>query len=207
MIKSGSSQSKRQREEINPEDCAFYGQFDKGSKGTREFFEFYPALQEKGQIIISSDNFILIPDIAPITADHLLVVPKNHFRSFASLPKSFNEEVEQIVSEAVNKMENMDDNTNIERIKEKLVEAYNKTAQEYGIARNEKFDAFLEQELKHFIDSVKQIGTRVIDVGSGSGNESMRFKEAGLGPVCVDISPAMVEECKKKGLDAHVMRS
>ncbi|OGY78933.1 MAG: hypothetical protein A3B74_03510 [Candidatus Kerfeldbacteria bacterium RIFCSPHIGHO2_02_FULL_42_14] len=102
-------------------------------------------------------------------------------------------------------MENMDDNTNIERIKEKLVEAYNKTAQEYGIARNEKFDAFLEQELKHFIDSVKQIGTRVIDVGSGSGNESMRFKEAGLDPVCVDISPAMVEECKKKGLDAHVM--
>ncbi|OGY78934.1 MAG: hypothetical protein A3B74_03515 [Candidatus Kerfeldbacteria bacterium RIFCSPHIGHO2_02_FULL_42_14] len=113
MIKSGSSQSKRQREEINPEDCAFYGQFDKGSKGTREFFEIYPALQEKGQIIISSDNFILIPDIAPITADHLLVVPKNHFRSFASLPKSFNEEVEQIVSEAVNKMEKFHPNSEV----------------------------------------------------------------------------------------------
>ena len=93
------------REEINLEDCAFYGQFNEGSKGTQEFFQIYPALREKGQIITSSDNFILIPDIAPITTDHLLVVPKNHFRSFASLPKSFNKELEQIVSEVINKMQ------------------------------------------------------------------------------------------------------
>ena len=104
----------------------------------------------------------------------------------------------------MNNSENMD-NINMERIKEKLVEAYTKTAQEYGGKRNEKFDAFLERELTHFVDSVKQIGTRIIDVGSGSGNESVYFKAAGLDPVCVDIVPAMVEECKKKGLEAHVM--
>ena len=103
MTKSGKP---NKREEINPEDCAFYGQFDKGSKGTEEFFQIYPALRERGQIIASSDNFILIPDIAPISADHLLVVPKSHFRSFASLPESFNGEFEQIVSEAINKMQN-----------------------------------------------------------------------------------------------------
>jgi len=102
------------REEIDPpEDCAFYGQFDKGSKGTQEFFEIYPALHEKGQIITSSDNFILIPDIAPITTDHLLIVPKSHFRSFASLPKSFSEEAEQIISEAVNRMKEFHPNSEV----------------------------------------------------------------------------------------------
>ncbi len=104
----------------------------------------------------------------------------------------------------MNKSENMD-NINTERIKEKLVEAYTKTAREYGVARNEKFDAFLERELIHFVDSVKQIGTKIIDVGSGPGNESVYFKAAGLDPVCVDIVPTMVEECKKKGLEAYVM--
>ena len=103
MTKSGKP---NKREEINPEDCAFYGQFDKGSKGTEEFFQIYPALRERGQIIASSDNFILIPDIAPISTDHLLLVPKIHFRSFASLPASFNKEFEWIVSETINKMQN-----------------------------------------------------------------------------------------------------
>ncbi len=93
------------REEINEENCAFYGQFDKGSRGTDEFFKIYPSLWGKGQIITFSDNFILIPDIAPISTDHLLLVPKNHFRSFASLPVSFSEEFERIVSETINKMQ------------------------------------------------------------------------------------------------------
>lgn len=99
--------------------------------------------------------------------------------------------------------ENMDITT--EQIKAKLVEAYSRKVEEYGVKRNEKFDAFLEKEIQHFIDSVKRVGTKVVDLGSGPGNESLAFKEAGLEPVCVDISPKMIEQCKQKGLEAHVM--
>lgn len=107
--------------------------------------------------------------------------------------------------EKTNNIENMDKNVNTEKIKEKLVEAYNRTAQEYGGKRNDKFDAFLEKERKHFIDSVRQMGTKIVDVGAGPGNDSMYFKVAGLSPVCVDITPGMIEECKRKGLEAYVM--
>lgn len=90
--------------EITSEDCAFYGQFDKGSTGTQEFFQVYPALREKGQIINASDNFILIPDIAPITKDHLLLVPKNHFPSFSSVPQLHSRESTHMISDLINRM-------------------------------------------------------------------------------------------------------
>lgn len=99
--------------------------------------------------------------------------------------------------------ENMDITT--DQIKAKLVEAYGRKSEEYGLKRNERFDAFLEKEIRHFVDSVKRVGTKVVDLGSGPGNESLTFKEAGLEPVCVDISPEMVEQCKQKGLEAYIM--
>jgi len=99
--------------EINPEDCAFYGQFDNGSNGTKEFFEVYPAFREKGQIIIASKRYIVIPDIAPVTTDHLLVIPKNHFRSFASLPQSFSSELKNIITDILRKMKEFHPNSEI----------------------------------------------------------------------------------------------
>jgi ubiquinone/menaquinone biosynthesis C-methylase UbiE len=93
----------------------------------------------------------------------------------------------------------------IERIKSMMAEAYSRKAREYGVVRNEKFDAFLQNELEHFINSVKKVGTTVIDLGSGPGNEALYLKEAGLQPVCVDIAPGMIEQCRKKGLEAYVM--
>ena len=94
---------------------------------------------------------------------------------------------------------------NSELIKKAMAEAYSRKAQEYGVVRNERFDAFLQKELEHFVGSVKKIGTKIIDLGSGSGNESLYFKETGLQPVCIDIAPGMIEQCKKKGLEAYVM--
>lgn len=94
---------------------------------------------------------------------------------------------------------------NTEIVKRTMAEAYSRKAQEYGVVRNEKFDAFLQKELGHFVDSVKKIGTKIIDIGSGPGNESLYFKEAGFQPVCIDIAPGMIEQCRKKGLEAYVM--
>lgn len=94
---------------------------------------------------------------------------------------------------------------NTEKVKRTMADAYSKKAQEYGVVRNEKFDAFLQKEFEHFVGSVKKIGTKVIDLGSGPGNESLYLKKAGLDPVCIDIAPGMVEQCRKKGLEAYVM--
>jgi len=91
-------------EEINLEDCAFFGLSEIERTGTQEFFQVYPALREKGQIIKASDNFVLIPDIAPVTKDYLLLVPKNHFPSFSSIPPSLREEAIQMISDVINRM-------------------------------------------------------------------------------------------------------
>jgi len=91
---------------INPENCAFCGQFEIeiGSRGTQEFFQVYPTFREKGQVINASDNFVLIPDIAPITEDYLLLVSKAHFSSFAAIPKTIEVESEQMMEVVVRRM-------------------------------------------------------------------------------------------------------
>jgi len=93
----------------------------------------------------------------------------------------------------------------MKEIKKTMAEAYSKKAQEYGVVRNEKFDTFLYQEMDQFVKSVKRVGKKVIDLGSGPGNESLYFRENGLEPVCIDIAPGMIEECRKKGLKAYLM--
>lgn len=46
---------------------------------------------------------------------------------------------------------------------------------------------------------------RLLEVGSGTGQDSAYFQENGLDVVATDLSPEMVERCRAKGLEAHVM--
>lgn len=48
-------------------------------------------------------------------------------------------------------------------------------------------------------------GTRLLEIGAGTGQDSAYFQEEGLDVVAVDLSPAMVEHCRAKGIEAHVM--
>jgi SAM-dependent methyltransferase len=48
-------------------------------------------------------------------------------------------------------------------------------------------------------------GRRLLEVGAGTGQDSAYFQENGLAVTAVDLSPAMVERCRAKGIDAHVM--
>ncbi|GIE78900.1 SAM-dependent methyltransferase [Actinoplanes philippinensis] len=48
-------------------------------------------------------------------------------------------------------------------------------------------------------------GARLLEVGAGTGQDSLFFQEQGLTVVAADLSPVMVEHCRAKGLDAHVM--
>jgi SAM-dependent methyltransferase len=47
--------------------------------------------------------------------------------------------------------------------------------------------------------------TRLLELGAGTGQDSLFFKEQGLGVVTTDASPEMVAKCRAKGLEAHVM--
>jgi len=86
-------------------DCAFHGTFDEKLAGTRDFFEVYPGLRKKGQLLYASEKFILIPDIAPVTTDHLLLVPRDHVPSFSSVPSPLKSEAAAIISASVSKMQ------------------------------------------------------------------------------------------------------
>jgi SAM-dependent methyltransferase len=46
---------------------------------------------------------------------------------------------------------------------------------------------------------------RLLDVGAGTGQDSAFFQEQGLAVVAADLSPAMVDRCRAKGVDARVM--
>src|SRR5262245_9911474 len=48
-------------------------------------------------------------------------------------------------------------------------------------------------------------GARLLEIGAGTGQDSAYFQDEGLSVVAVDLSPVMVEHCRAKGIEAHVM--
>lgn len=44
----------------------------------------------------------------------------------------------------------------------------------------------------------------LLEVGAGTGHDSQYFQRQGLRVLCTDLSPAMVQLCRAKGLDARV---
>jgi len=57
-----------------------------------------------------------------------------------------------------------------------------------------------------FLDRLKAEGCqRLLEIGAGTGQDSLFFQEQGLTVVATDLSPQMVERCLAKGLDARVM--
>jgi SAM-dependent methyltransferase len=61
-------------------------------------------------------------------------------------------------------------------------------------------------ERRSFLERLRGEGkTRLIELGAGTGQDSLFFQEQGLDVVTTDASPQMVAKCREKGLDAHVM--
>ena len=48
-------------------------------------------------------------------------------------------------------------------------------------------------------------GARLLEIGAGTGQDSLYFQHEGFGVVAADLSAAMVERCRAKGVEAHVM--
>lgn len=47
--------------------------------------------------------------------------------------------------------------------------------------------------------------TRLLEIGAGPGHHGRFFQDNGLHVVCTDLSSEMVDRCRAKGLEAHVM--
>ena len=55
-------------------------------------------------------------------------------------------------------------------------------------------------------DRLTRHGVRsVLEIGAGTGQDSLFFQEEGFEVVATDLTPAMVAACRTKGLDARVM--
>ncbi|HEU5230029.1 MAG TPA: class I SAM-dependent methyltransferase [Ktedonobacteraceae bacterium] len=72
----------------------------------------------------------------------------------------------------------------------------NQTSKEaWKIAVRQQFLTLLQQEHK----------TTLLEIGAGTGADSLFFQNNGLRVVCTDLSPDMVALCREKGLEAYVM--
>lgn len=58
-----------------------------------------------------------------------------------------------------------------------------------------KFLAALQKEGK----------TSLIDIGAGTGIHALFFQEQGLEVRCIDLSPALIEKCREKGLSSQLL--
>lgn len=56
-----------------------------------------------------------------------------------------------------------------------------------------------------FLERVRAEDSRtLLELGAGTGQDSLFFQEHGLEVVAIDLSPRMVEHCRAKGVDARV---
>jgi SAM-dependent methyltransferase len=65
-------------------------------------------------------------------------------------------------------------------------------------------EAWKQAYRRAFLDLVlAEQGRTLLEVGAGPGKDSLFFQQAGLDVTAVDLSPAMVERCRQKGLRAQ----
>ena len=74
-------------------------------------------------------------------------------------------------------------------------ERESRTMQEWKIAERSGFLLALQKENKG----------KLLEIGAGTGRDGKYFQDQGFDVVCIDLSPAMIELCRQKGLTAYVM--
>lgn len=62
------------------------------------------------------------------------------------------------------------------------------------------------EERERFLSEIKRAGKqRLLEIGCGTGRDSLFFQSKGFDVVCTDLSPENIALCRNKGLNAHVM--
>lgn len=87
--------------------------------------------------------------------------------------------------------------------KSALKQAYNHTAE---LRDQSSMASWKVEERQRFLERLKLEGKRsLLEIGAGTGRDSLYFQEQGLSVTPVDFSEEMVRLCRKKGLPARVM--
>jgi SAM-dependent methyltransferase len=87
--------------------------------------------------------------------------------------------------------------------KNNLKEAYNKFAE---IRDQFPIEPWKAEERDSFLSLLKdERKSSLLEIGSGTGRDSLYFKDNGLSIVCIDLSEEMINICRSKGLDARTM--
>lgn len=90
------------------------------------------------------------------------------------------------------------------RINEKnLINAYNQKAKERDATLVQDWKIKEREGFLNFLHKGKC--KNLLELGAGTGKDSLFFKEQGLNTFSTDISPQMVKLCREKGLKAEVM--
>lgn len=84
-----------------------------------------------------------------------------------------------------------------------LRSAYDRSAVDRDAGAKETWK---QNERRAFFERLRaERKTRLLEVGAGTGQDGLFFKESGLEVVATDLSAEMVARCRAKGLEAHVM--
>lgn len=89
--------------------------------------------------------------------------------------------------------------------KKALQSSYDQNA---ALREKSEVQSWKRHELDHFLSLVDRQGGMIpdiLDVGAGAGQHAQYMQEAGVEVTCIDLSPAMVEVCARKGLHAIAM--
>ena len=88
-------------------------------------------------------------------------------------------------------------------IKERLRRAYDAQAANRALMDDQLWK---QSERERFAVSLRAAGLiRILEVGAGHGVSGRYFASEGFDVTCTDLSPEMVEECRRAGLKAEVM--
>ena len=87
--------------------------------------------------------------------------------------------------------------------RENLRVTYDKYAQERDSGKIQEWKV---RERAAFLDLLRQENKRaLLEIGAGPGRDGKFLQDQGFDVTCIDLSPAMVELCRQKGLKAYVM--
>lgn len=97
----------------------------------------------------------------------------------------------------------MEEQLDRDPIKSDLAKAYDRMAH---LRDFDRYEDWKRLERRSFASLLMREGkNRLLDLGCGTGRDSLWFSENEFQVTCIDLSPEMVKTCKKKGLQARQM--
>ena len=98
----------------------------------------------------------------------------------------------------------MDEHHNYQQIMTSLRRSYNQEkAEQRDLREPEEWKRTLRQRFLSLLQQENK--TVLLEIGAGTGHDSLFFQNNSLDVVCTDLSADMVNRCRAKGLTAYVM--